>query len=442
MNGSTIVNFPTGYTILRTDYDGSTANDLYSRFQIEESVLPCIYYGLEVTVNAGLVVNVSVGNARGLNIQFTQTVGSATLPTKVGLASTQTVTCTDNATGYIVLNVQITPGPTVNADTYSVITDNGAGSPLPVYVSSLTPGVGVAYPYTQIVLAQVITSGGAITSIVTTGSNRSFDFSSFFSEGSGATGDVKQSYNPVQSAEWIQMNDGSIGSAASGATTLASAQASALYTLLWNQIPDTWCPVAGGRGASAAADFSANKAMFLPATVGRALCNSGTAVLNQTFTADSGTDLLTVATTSSLYSGTPVTVSNSGGALPAPLAAATTYYVINVSGTTIQLAATAADVNTGTQIDLTTNGTGTQTITVDYAAYVSGQIAGEQAHQILTTELAAHTHTYGQQVVLEGNGSTITSAGLPTAGPTGSTGGNIAHNNIQPSTFIPVWIHL
>lgn len=66
-------------------------------------------------------------------------------------------------------------------------------------------------------------------------------------------------------AGWIKGNGGTIGSAASGATTRANADTEALFTLFWEQFNNTILPIqtSGGaattRGASAAADFSANK---------------------------------------------------------------------------------------------------------------------------------------------------------------------------------------
>ena len=89
------------------------------------------------------------------------------------------------------------------------------------------------------------------------------------------TGDVKLTLKATADSGWVIMNDGSIGSAASGATTRANADTEALYTLLWTNIIDTWAPVSTGRGASAAADFAANKTLTLPRTLGRALAVSG-----------------------------------------------------------------------------------------------------------------------------------------------------------------------
>lgn len=90
-----------------------------------------------------------------------------------------------------------------------------------------------------------------------------------------STGDAKLTWKAVADAGWIMANDGSIGSAASLATTRANADAEALYTLLWTNVTDAWAPVSGGRGASAAADFAANKTLTLPKALGRAIAISG-----------------------------------------------------------------------------------------------------------------------------------------------------------------------
>lgn len=88
------------------------------------------------------------------------------------------------------------------------------------------------------------------------------------------TGDVKLTLKTVAESGWILMNDGTIGSGTSGAT-YANANAQNLFALVWNNIPDAWAPVVGGRGASAAADWSAAKKLTLPKTLGRALAAAG-----------------------------------------------------------------------------------------------------------------------------------------------------------------------
>jgi len=88
------------------------------------------------------------------------------------------------------------------------------------------------------------------------------------------TGDVTASFAASKSG-WVRMEDTSIGNAASGATGRASADTKDLFTLLWGSVIDTWCPVSGGRGASAAADFAANKTLTLPKALGRAMAAAG-----------------------------------------------------------------------------------------------------------------------------------------------------------------------
>lgn len=89
------------------------------------------------------------------------------------------------------------------------------------------------------------------------------------------TGDAKITLKTTADSGWVMMNDGSIGNASSSATTRANADTVDLFTLLWNNISDTWAPVSSGRGANAAADFAANKRLTLPRQLGRALSISG-----------------------------------------------------------------------------------------------------------------------------------------------------------------------
>jgi hypothetical protein len=70
------------------------------------------------------------------------------------------------------------------------------------------------------------------------------------------------------------------------------------------------------------------------------------------------------AGTGNYQTGIPISLTTTG-ALPMPLAAATTYYVIQVDATHIRLALTYADAIAGNAIVLTSNGTATNTITSD-----------------------------------------------------------------------------
>lgn len=90
---------------------------------------------------------------------------------------------------------------------------------------------------------------------------------------------------------------------------------------------------------------------------------AGAIPISQTFTANSITSILTMASTASFPTNTPITISNTGGSVPSPLVAGTTYFVINLSPTTVQLANTSANALLGIPINILTNGSGTNVIT-------------------------------------------------------------------------------
>jgi hypothetical protein len=77
------------------------------------------------------------------------------------------------------------------------------------------------------------------------------------------TGDIKIRYDTAILSGFVRCNGKTIGNASSGATELADASAQALFNFLW--ITDTALAVTpGGRGASANADWTANKQLALP----------------------------------------------------------------------------------------------------------------------------------------------------------------------------------
>lgn len=80
-------------------------------------------------------------------------------------------------------------------------------------------------------------------------------------------GDFKFSYETGVMSGFVRANGRTMGNASSGATERANADTSALYAVLW---ADPNLAVSGGRGASAAADYAANKTIALPDFRGRA----------------------------------------------------------------------------------------------------------------------------------------------------------------------------
>lgn len=83
------------------------------------------------------------------------------------------------------------------------------------------------------------------------------------------TGAVQGFDRTTAPSGWVKRNGGTIGNASSGGTARANADTEDLFTLLWGQFDNTKLPIqtsagaASTRGASAAADFAANKRLPL-----------------------------------------------------------------------------------------------------------------------------------------------------------------------------------
>lgn len=88
-----------------------------------------------------------------------------------------------------------------------------------------------------------------------------------------ATGDMKVTYGTGVLSGFVRANGRTIGSATSGASERANADAQALFVYLWNT--DANLVVSTGRGVSAAADWSANKQITLPDWRDRAIAGLG-----------------------------------------------------------------------------------------------------------------------------------------------------------------------
>ncbi|SFJ72391.1 hypothetical protein [Bradyrhizobium sp. cf659] len=85
------------------------------------------------------------------------------------------------------------------------------------------------------------------------------------------TGAFMQFYGTGILSGWVRCNGRSIGNATSGATERANSDTQALFAFLWGA--DSNLAVSGGRGPSAAADFSANKTLALPDCRGRVVAS-------------------------------------------------------------------------------------------------------------------------------------------------------------------------
>lgn len=111
-----------------------------------------------------------------------------------------------------------------------------------------------------------------------------------------ATGDIKARYGTGVLTGFVRANGRTIGSATSGATERANADAQPLFEYLWNTDPSL--AVSTGRGGSSNADWVANKTIVLPDWRGRNI--AGLADMGNT---DSGVLPLAYYGTSSIVLG-------------------------------------------------------------------------------------------------------------------------------------------
>lgn len=122
------------------------------------------------------------------------------------------------------------------------------------------------------------------------------------------TGDIKVTYGTGSVTGFVRANGRTIGSATSGATERANSDVQALFEYLWSA--DSNLTVSGGRGASAAADWAANKTIALPDFRSRSLM----ALSDMGNTADTSLDSLTFAR------GNSTTLGGAAGAVRSTLA--------------------------------------------------------------------------------------------------------------------------
>lgn len=136
----------------------------------------------------------------------------------------------------------------------------------------------------------------------------------------------------------------------------------------------------------------------------------------ETFTADPATDQITVSQTLQ-YEREGITFTSTGrvvqvlttGSLPSPLTAATTYFVIQVSPLVVKLASSYANAMAGTAIDLTTAGSGTnsiedvrQEVIMHYAVDPLNAVGDRTFGQDIKGQLWEYQSTLGWHLV-EGN---------------------------------------
>lgn len=180
----------------------------------------------------------------------------------------------------------------------------------------------------------------------------------------------------------------------------------------------------------------------LPDLRGRSPVGVGTGTFAEAVTAANvniSTDQFTVSAAGGkqLMNGNPVVLTTTGTA-PGGLVAATTYYVVAVDATHIRLANSTANAVNGTYIDITTQGTGTHTLTLTISARALGDRGGEEQHLTIQAEMPSHAHVFGAPTAGAGSfngyapsGAIANYSNINTY-PTGYSGGSTGHNVLQP----------
>lgn len=293
--------------------------------------------------------------------------------------------------------------------------------------------------------AIITTAGGAV---VRTIDNIPGDVEASGGGGGGGgdalpTGFIAPSFLTGTVSGWVRANGKSIGSASSTATERANSDCEALFLALWS---NTLLAVSGGRGASAAADWAANKTLALPD--GQCAALVGVDAMGAT-----ATSLLSGVT---FTTGTATAVGSTVGAATQTLTSAQMPSHTH-TGTTNTDGAHAHGGTTGGGGSHahggTTNAGGSHThgitlpvlSTSSFCDFGPGAVVANAGSGFyLADTVGDHTHGFTTDVVGNHSHSFTTDAvGGHTHGfTTGSAGSGSAHPNVQPSILVSFYIKL
>ena len=254
--------------------------------------------------------------------------------------------------------------------------------------------------------------------------------------------DVKIRFDDQPLAGYVRLNGRTIGSSASGATERANADTEALYTELWAYSTIT---VAAGKGASAAADFAANKPLTLPDASGRGIFGMD----------DLGAGARSVLTSATITG--PTLPGSTGGAQTLTIAQANlpSYSLtggsgnVSVTGTSNPESADHSHTFSGTTTTNNVGHTHGGVVLSGNTGPVNG--TGSNAFPVLTLntgstagESTSHTHDYSGSTsgMSASHNHTFTGTGTASSITISSGGSGTAASKLPPVLLLMIYIRL
>lgn len=264
------------------------------------------------------------------------------------------------------------------------------------------------------------------------------------------TGQIISMLSTTTMSGFVRMNGRTIGSSSSSGTERANDDAEDLFLYLCNNLDDTIATMGGGRGASCAADWAANKAIVVPSM--RGLAPVGVDDMGTSPSAD----IIQTTTTCSVTNGSPIVVNTSA------IGVARNMYLLvdGVAAGKVTYRAGTTDVTVDTNYAGTTGGGKTCRYSVFPNAQTVGIPGGSQTQLQTLFEMATHNHG----VTDPGHTHNITAfnnsrgaGGFPSLDPSSGTygsssnttgltiddeGGGLPSSIVQPSRLVGYFIKL
>lgn len=253
------------------------------------------------------------------------------------------------------------------------------------------------------------------------------------------TGNIKIDFGDGVIDGYVRANGKTIGNAASGGTERANADTEALFTKLWAY--DNSPLSSGSKGASAAADYAANKAIVLPNCQGNLLAgmpdmggtaDSAFAALLSGTTADPGAT--GGADTVTLVQGNvpSYTLTGGSGSVSGTTEAANTTHTHAVTGTT---GAASNDHTHTTLVPTTAKNVGTDGPVVSVMDFASASVTSSGQSQ-------SHTHAVNFTSGINSNNHTHIYTGTASSISISSGGSGTAVNKLPSLMTFMIYIRL